>query len=108
MLVIDCMRFRVHTSHMGARETAAAIRRMGARRNYLIGFNHDVSQEEWVRIGEKLGERDGLGEDLSENERKGIEMMREGLEGELHWVRPAHDGLRVMYQDGRVQDETYM
>ncbi|KAH0838540.1 hypothetical protein J3R83DRAFT_6859 [Lanmaoa asiatica] len=103
VLVIDCLRLRGHMSHMGVREAAAAIRRIGARRSYMTGFNHDVPHEEYVRMGEREGEGR-----LSDTERKGIELMREGLEGEVHWVRPAHDGLRVILcRDGRVWDETY-
>ncbi|KAG8220051.1 hypothetical protein J3R82DRAFT_1068 [Butyriboletus roseoflavus] len=105
VLVIDCLRLRGHMSHMGVLEAATAIRKIGARRSYMTGFNHDVSQEEYVRIGESVGEREG---ELNATERKGTEMMREGLEGEVHWVRPAHDGLRVLVcTDGRVWDETY-
>lgn len=108
VLVIDCLRLRGHMSHMGMLEAAAAIRRIGARRSYMTGFNHDVSQEEYVRIGESVGEREGREGEPSAAERKGTEMMREGLGGEVHWVRPAHDGLRVrVCADGRVWDETY-
>jgi phosphoribosyl 1,2-cyclic phosphodiesterase len=103
VLVIDCLRLRGHTSHMGLREAGVAIRRIGARRSYMTGFNHDVSQEEYVRIGE--GREEGT---ESGTVREGIAMMREALEGEVHWVRPAHDGLRVFLgRDGRVWDETY-
>lgn len=105
VLVIDCLRLRGHTSHMGIREAAGAIRRIGARRSYMTGFNHDVSQEEYVRMGESVG--GVLDGEVNDTEREGIEMMREGLEGETHWVRPAHDGLRVMCRGGRVWDETY-
>lgn len=71
----------------------------------MTGFSHEVSQEEWVRIGESVGCWEGK---LSGTEREGMEMMREGLDGEVHWIRPAHDGLRVVLcPDGRVWDETY-
>ena len=100
VLVIDCLRLRAHTSHMGLQEAGVAIRRIGARRSYMTGFNHDLSQEEYVRIGEGVGEGKAV--------REGIAMMREALEGEVHWVRPAHDGLRVFLgRDGRVWDETF-
>ena len=107
VLVIDCLRLRGHMSHMGVREAAEAIRRIGARRSYMTGFNHDVSHDEYVRIGESVGA--GIGE-VCDGEvlRTGIDMMREGLEGEVHWVRPAHDGLRVLVgAGGGVWDETY-
>ncbi|KAI9572702.1 beta-lactamase-like protein [Boletus coccyginus] len=102
VLVIDCLRLHSHTSHMGVREAGETIRRIRARRSYMTGFDHDVSQEEYVRIGEGVGEGEG------DTVREGIEMMREALEGETHWVRPAHDGLRVLLDGGgRVWDETY-
>lgn len=106
VLVMDCLRLRGHMSHMGVREAGGAIRRIGTRRSYLTGFNHDVSHEEYVRIGEGVGV--GGEREESGNVGKGIEMMREGLEGEVHWIRPAHDGLRaVILPDGRVYDDTY-
>lgn len=105
VLVIDCLRLRGHMSHMGVREAGEAIRRIGAKRSYMTGFNHDVSQEEYVRIGEGVI---GQGGEENETVKRGIEMMREGLEGEVHWVRPAHDGLRLhIDRAGRVWDETY-
>ncbi|KIJ68691.1 hypothetical protein HYDPIDRAFT_24946 [Hydnomerulius pinastri MD-312] len=122
VLVIDCLRLRPHTSHMGVREAAAAIRRVGARRSYMIGFSHEVSHEEYVTIGKAAGEEEddlgsGLGgtgvvengKMLSEFERQGVEMMREGkTAGKGHWIRPSHDGLRVFISsDGSVRDETY-
>ncbi|KAF8559358.1 hypothetical protein OG21DRAFT_1431426 [Imleria badia] len=107
VFVIDCLRLRRHMSHMGVREAGGAIQRIGAKRSYMTGFNHDVSQEEYVRIGEGVMGQGGEGEETG-TVRKGIEMMREGLEEEVHWVRPAHDGLRVhLDRDGRVWDETY-
>ncbi|KAF9229603.1 hypothetical protein BS17DRAFT_771673 [Gyrodon lividus] len=123
VLVIDCLRLRAHTSHMGVREAAAAIRRLGATRSYMTGFSHDVSHEEYVTIGEAAGEEEALvgkrenglrtpeSQKMSESERKGVEMMREGkteARGKECWVRPSHDGLRVFISmDGSVRDETY-
>ncbi|KAF8845359.1 hypothetical protein BDN67DRAFT_987068 [Paxillus ammoniavirescens] len=116
VLVIDCLRLRAHTSHMGVREAAATIRRLGATRSYMIGFSHGVSHEEYVTIGEAAGGglENGLSAPerrkmLSESERKGVEMVREGkTEGKGYWVRPSHDGLRVFISsDGSVRDETY-
>lgn len=102
VLVIDCLRLHSHMSHMGVREAGETIRRIRARRSYMTGFDHDVSQEEYVRIGEGVGEGEG------DTVREGMAMMREALEGETHWVRPAHDGLRVFLdREGRVWDETY-
>ncbi|KIK99774.1 hypothetical protein PAXRUDRAFT_822389 [Paxillus rubicundulus Ve08.2h10] len=122
VLVIDCLRLRAHTSHMGVREAAATIRRLGATRSYMIGFSHGISHEEYVTIGEAAGEEEPLVGELenglsaserrkmlSESERKGVAMVREEkTEGKSYWVRPSHDGLRVFISsDGSVRDETY-
>lgn len=108
VLVIDCLRLRGHTSHLGVGEAAAAIRRIGAQRSYMTGFNHEVSHEEYVRMGESAGGREERDGELGETERGGVELMRGGMEGEVRWVRPAHDGLRVVVSGARVWDETYM
>ncbi|KAG9314608.1 PRELI-like family-domain-containing protein [Chiua virens] len=84
VLVIDCLRLRGHMSHMGIGEAAATIRRIRAKRSYMTGFNHDVSHEEYTRIGERVGSwaTEGLENDTV---RRGVELMRGGLEGEVHW-----------------------
>ncbi|KAG6335629.1 hypothetical protein ID866_3465 [Astraeus odoratus] len=56
LVVVDCLRLRGHTSHMGVREAAATIRRIDAQRSYLIGFSHDLLHDEWVAIGEAAGQ----------------------------------------------------
>ncbi len=51
------------------------------------------------------GKAKGDGEDLTESERKGIELIQGG---EQLWVRPAHDGLKLFVsEDGSVHDESY-
>ncbi|KAF9243848.1 beta-lactamase-like protein [Melanogaster broomeanus] len=121
VLVIDCLRLRAHTSHMGVQEAADTIRRLGAIRNYMVGFGHEISHEEYVTIGEAAGEEESLGgkggnslrvpenHKMSESEREGVKAVRKGKkEGKGHWVRPSHDGLRVFVsRDGSVRDETY-
>lgn len=62
-------------------------------------------------MGEEGERGDGGEKGLTENERAGIELLREGEEageqGEI-WLRPAHDGLRVrVTAGGRVEDGTY-
>ncbi|GAA6020459.1 hypothetical protein JCM10207_000007 [Rhodosporidiobolus poonsookiae] len=48
-LVIDCLRLEPFTSHFGLGQAVAAARRMGAERNYLIGFGHRTSHALWLR-----------------------------------------------------------
>ncbi|KAI6134090.1 beta-lactamase-like protein [Pisolithus croceorrhizus] len=109
VLVIDCLRLRPHTSHMGVRDAAATVQRIAAERSYLIGFSHDLHHEEWVTIAKAAG-NDPI--DLSNKSRsvcEGVAMiLEEKDDGEERWVRPTHDGLRVLVaKDGSVRDETY-
>jgi hypothetical protein len=105
VLVLDCLRLRPHTSHMGLKESVETARRIGASRTYFTGFGHEVAHDEYVTMGEVVG---GITKDLerlSETERAGLELIQKGKDV---WVRPAHDGLRVFVErDGRVWDESY-
>lgn len=108
---------------------------MGALRTYVTDIGHYVGHDEWVAIGENL-ER-VLGSEISEHEhggeqsgitevvRRGLNMVREadreahnmlkGEEGRREaeerrpvWLRPAHDGLRlVVSKEGVLEDGTY-
>ena len=106
VLVLDCLRLRPHTSHVGLADSVESARRMGASRTYLTGFSHDVAHEEYVTIGEAVG---GIKKEttlLTEAEKNGLAMIKDGKD---FWLRPAHDGLRVFVEsDGHVWDETYV
>lgn len=106
VLVLDCLRLRSHTSHMGVQEAVTTVRRLNPRRTYLTGFSHDISHDEYVTIGKAAGgesPRDTTR--MSIMERRGTEMIREGKPA---WIRPSHDGLRVFVSsDDSVIDETY-
>lgn len=105
--VLDCLRLQPHTSHMGLAESIAAARKIGASRTYLTGFGHEVSHEEYVTITEYVG----MGETaskrpLSDVEKEGIHLVQAGAHGT--WVRPAHDGLKVVVAGtGSVVDTSY-
>lgn len=105
VLVLDCLRLRPYTSHIGLEDSVELARRICASRTYLTGFAHDVAHDEYVTIGEAVGgaEKDvGL---LTETEKSGLALVKEGAN---FWLRPAHDGLRVFVEsDGNVWDETY-
>ncbi|KAI6045082.1 beta-lactamase-like protein [Pisolithus marmoratus] len=109
VLVIDCLRLHPHTSHMGIRDATATVRRLAAERNYLIGFTHDLHHEEWVTITKAAGNDPTDLSNVSQSVREGVAMILEGKEnGEERWLRPAHDGLRVLVlRDGSIRDETY-
>ncbi|EGO28417.1 hypothetical protein SERLADRAFT_458787 [Serpula lacrymans var. lacrymans S7.9] len=106
VLVIDCLRLNGHTSHMGLQDSLAAIRRLGAKRNYWTGFGHEVAHDEYVTIGKATeGSHPIDMSNMTETEKRGVELIEEGKEV---WVRPAHDGLRVFVSsDGVIRDETY-
>jgi phosphoribosyl 1,2-cyclic phosphodiesterase len=106
VLVLDCLRLQPHTSHVGLEGSLELSRRIRASRTYLTGFSHDVAHEEYVTIGEVAGGAKKREELLTETEKDGLALIKEGAN---IWLRPAHDGLRVFVgSDGGVRDETYV
>jgi len=111
VFVVDCLRFTPHTSHFGLNASVNAIRRLGARRSYLTGFDHDPPHDEYVAILEAFERRgDGVLEVISPN--VDSEVVKRGLglieEGDSRWVRPAFDGLHIVVAaDGSVTDSEY-
>ncbi|GAA6044114.1 hypothetical protein JCM8097_003217 [Rhodosporidiobolus ruineniae] len=47
-LIIDCLRLEPFTSHFGLGQAMATARRIGAEKNYLIGFGHRTSHALWL------------------------------------------------------------
>lgn len=110
LLIMDCLRLRPHTSHNGLEAAMAMTRRVNAFKTYLTGFSHEVSHEEYVRLGEIAGGGEYVAESLSAVEKDGLELI--GKE-RGHWVRPAYDGLRISIratkgQEVVVEDECYL
>jgi len=90
VLIIDCLRPREHISHFGLAQSIEAIRRINAPKTYLTGFAHDITHDDWERIGDVLEtgkwEEGGLS--------KAIMDAIEHLPREPRmWVRPSFDGL---------------
>ncbi|KAG5648258.1 hypothetical protein DXG03_006216 [Asterophora parasitica] len=105
VLVLDCLRLRPHTSHFGLESAVEAARRIDALRTYLVGFGHEVAHDEYVTLGEAVGGKRFDAVELTEMEKRGMELIREG---ENVWMRPAHDGLRVFVEgNGGISDESY-
>lgn len=92
VFILDCLRLKPHTSHLGLEQAISAARRVNARRTYLTGFSHEVTHEEYVRLGEIVGGAEYEGGTLTDNERAGSKLLGEG---DKLWMRPAHDGLRI-------------
>lgn len=134
VLVLDCLHLIPYTAHFGIVEAVNVARRMGALRTYVTDIGHYVGHDEWVAIGESLERM--LSNEIPEHElgdkqsgitevvRRGLNMVREAdreahnmLEGEEErrgigegtvWLRPAHDGLRlVVSKEGVLEDGTY-
>lgn len=109
VLIMDCLRLRPHTSHLGLLEAMRATRRVNALRTYLTGFSHDVAHDEYVKLGEIVGGMEYEIDTLTENEKAGLQLLGEG---DNLWMRPAHDGLRISVAgvDGsaEVSDSSYL
>jgi phosphoribosyl 1,2-cyclic phosphodiesterase len=109
LLIMDCLRLRPHTSHNGLEAAMAMTRRVNASRTYLTGFSHEVAHDEYVKLTEIVGGAEYDTDSLSANEQAGLKLLGHGP---TQWVRPAHDGLRILVkprEEGEVTvtDETY-
>ncbi|KAI0308048.1 beta-lactamase-like protein [Multifurca ochricompacta] len=105
--IVDCLRPMAHISHYGIREAVNVARRINARRTYLTGFGHEVSHEEYVRIGEYVGGK--VIDKPTMKEKYCIDLVDEGRN---IWLRPSHDGLRVQVSgegegELEVKDNSY-
>jgi len=105
VLVLDCLRPKPHTSHLGIAESVAYARRMGAQRTYLTGFGHEVSHDEYTRVCEFVGGKAIPLAGRTSSEEKCLDLIQDGR---TLWLRPAFDGLRVYVNgDGEAKDEAY-
>ncbi|KAK2461686.1 hypothetical protein APHAL10511_006149 [Amanita phalloides] len=102
VLVLDCLGLEAHASHFGLKEAIQTARRVGAHRTYLTGFGHRVSHEEYVTIGEMMEGAERVAK--TENEQRAAALIGQG---KTVWLRPAHDGLRVVVGRGVLTDDTY-
>ncbi|KAI5123712.1 hypothetical protein M0805_000306 [Coniferiporia weirii] len=103
VFVLDCLRIKPHMSHFGLKQAVDAVRRLKARRSYLVGFTHDLTHEDYAEILQAIGEVSVSISDASETVRGALEVMSEG---EPQWVRPAYDGLRMFISpDGSVVEQ---
>ncbi|KAK0496336.1 hypothetical protein EDD18DRAFT_1309519 [Armillaria luteobubalina] len=96
-----CLHLR-HITHPQGILERGHIPMIRATRTYLTGFCHAATYKEYVSMGEIVG---GVLEDQREMaalDAKGFSVEK----GDVIWIRPSHDGLRVMVDDGVVWDET--
>lgn len=95
VLVLDCLRIQPHTSHFGLKQAMEAVRRLKAQRSYFVGFTHDHTHEDYADVLCAVGE--GKRSKFPSTE---PELLRRAFEaageGEPRFVRPAHDGLRLL------------
>ncbi|GAA5959636.1 hypothetical protein JCM8115_001275 [Rhodotorula mucilaginosa] len=47
-LIVDCLRVEPFASHFGIGQAVETARRLGAERNYLVGFGHRTSHQLWL------------------------------------------------------------
>ncbi|TRM66020.1 beta-lactamase-like protein [Schizophyllum amplum] len=122
LAVLDTLYLQEFTSHFGIKSAMDAATRLGPRRTYLTGMGHEVSHEEYETLcevasgqrgangevrDEKAGLRSKAREELTEKELEGIDLALGALNGATPWVRPGHDGLRVVIDaNGDVRDGT--
>lgn len=105
ILVLDCLRSEPHASHFGIKQAVACAREVGAHKTLLIGFNHEMTHEEWERVmpaaeGKQYEEYE-LGK-MREVTRQAVALVEEGPQA---WIRPAFDGMRLWIKNGKVQIE---
>jgi hypothetical protein len=104
LCILDCLHLKPHASHLALDASIAIARRINAKRTYLTGFSHSVSHDEYVTITEAVGGKHIREDNLTEKEREGLGLVGKG---DPFWVRPGHDGLRILLKDGSILDDTY-
>lgn len=105
--VLDCLQLKPHASHMNLAQSVDVARKIHAQKTYLTGFCHEVTHDEYVNITSALQTHDFQHSSamLSELETSALSTI---AKGNPLWIRPAHDGLRVLVDPhGGARDETY-
>lgn len=101
--VVDVLRPPPFVSHFGLDQAVSAARRIGAVKNYMLGFGHEMTHDQWITVGEGLGEGGDTIHETAET------VVREALDlvtpGRSVWVRPAFDGLRLVIPEGGDADD---
>jgi len=90
LLIIDCLRPREHISHFGLAKSIEATRRINAPKTFFVGFAHDITHDDWEKLGDALETGNWEKADFS----KAIMDAMEHVPREpCLWVRPSYDGL---------------
>ncbi|POY72085.1 hypothetical protein BMF94_4892 [Rhodotorula taiwanensis] len=53
-LIVDCLRVEPFASHFGIGQAVETARKLGAERNYLVGFGHRTSHRLWLALTRSL------------------------------------------------------
>lgn len=94
VFIVDILRPLPYASHFGLDQAVQAVRKLGATRNYVLGFNHDMNHDQWLAIGEAVGEPP---ETRAQNSDPAVQAALDLVsEGPTAWMRPAFDGLRLL------------
>lgn len=101
--IVDVLRPAPFVSHFGLDQAVLAARRLGAKKNYLIGPTHELNHDQWVSVGESL-----------EDPSKRVDATRPAVvqeafdaisPGPAVWLRPSFDGLRIVVpEEGDPED----
>jgi len=101
VLIIDCLRPKEHISHFGLAQSIEAIRRINAPKTYFIGFAHDMTHDDWEKIGDILEtgnwEEGGLSKAI-------IDAMKHVPREPRTWVRPSYDGLLLRVEVDKAME----
>lgn len=101
--IVDVLRPAPFVSHFGLDQAVSAVRRLSAKKNYLIGPTHELNHDQWVSVGEGL-EKPSKGGDAMLPA-----VVQEALDvvspGPAVWLRPSFDGLRIVVpEEGDPED----
>ncbi|KAG8895519.1 hypothetical protein FRB99_000500 [Tulasnella sp. 403] len=101
VLVIDVLRPKPYASHFGINEAVQATRRIGAPRNYMIGFSHEMSHDQWNLAGEIIEGK--TADDVPPIVQEAVDLVQDGPSV---WMRPGFDGLRLWVPEDGDEDQS--
>ncbi|KAG8982238.1 hypothetical protein FRB90_006927 [Tulasnella sp. 427] len=94
VFIVDILRLKPYASHFGLDQAVQAVRKLGAARNFALGFNHEMNHDQWLAISKALGQpRENWPSFTDPNVQAALEHVSEGPSA---WMRPAFDGLRIV------------
>ncbi|KAG8985706.1 hypothetical protein FRB90_004498 [Tulasnella sp. 427] len=94
VFIVDVLRPTPFVSHFGLDQAVQAARKIGAVRNFTLGFCHDMNHDQWLAISEAIGQpRDAWLKYTDPDVQAALGVVSEGPSV---WMRPSFDGLRIV------------